>query len=290
MFYNNITLHDNKRCVLKKDQERIKKITQKIRECTDKKKCIDILKANFRIIYDKKHIITGKNVVALNRTCDWVNSLIHKPLGGEVYYQGLELICRKTISINKQKLISNNTYEILDIKNDIFKLSDGDSEFEINKNFIYKYFKLSYAKTCHSYQGLSENEPITIFDINHFMVDINWIYTAITRCTNLDNITIYLGKTPYEENIVSLRNQINNMISCHKMNDIKSNRKIEYDKYVDVDWTMNELKKGNKCSECHKYLDISQPECFSIDRIDNNIAHYEFNCRIICRRCNCAKK
>ena len=43
---------------------------------------------------------------------------------------------------------------------------------------INKYFRLiiSQARACHSYQGMSEDEAITMFEkIHQFIVDIDWI-------------------------------------------------------------------------------------------------------------------
>ena len=78
LFFYSITLHENKRCKTKEDQDRIKLITKNIRNCVNKVDAINILKDNFKIIYDSKGIINNRNVVALNRTGEWVNSLIHK--------------------------------------------------------------------------------------------------------------------------------------------------------------------------------------------------------------------
>ena len=289
MFDCSITLHENKRCVTKEDQEKIKLITSSIRNANSKADALEILMSNFKIIYDKKDIVNSKNVVALNRTAEWVNSLVHKPFEGEVYYEGLHLICRKSYKDKKTKFYVNYTYEILDIQNTMFRLSDGENIFFVERKLIESNFRLSYARTCHSYQGLSESEAITIFDVTHFMVDVDWIYTAITRCTSLSNVSIYMGKTDYDENIAELRTQIRKMIDGHKHSDQVNDRLIKGD-YVNIPWTLNELKKSNKCSECNKHLDVSKAECFSIDRIDNNLGHYQFNCRIICRRCNNAKK
>jgi len=136
---------------------------------------------------------------------------------------------------------------------------------------------------------MSEKEAITIFDINHFMVDVDWIYTAITRATSIENIYIFMGKSPFESNLIKVKEQIRNMIEGHKRSDVSNDRVMTNEKYVSTEWTMNQLK-GNRCCECHQYLDISQSESFSIDRIDNKLGHYEFNCRVICRRCNNAKK
>jgi len=290
LFFYSITLHENKRCKSKEDQDRIKFITKSIRNCEKKGDAIDILKDNFKIIYDKKGIINNRNVVALNKTGDWVNSLIHKEEDGEKYYAGLTLICRKTYKNKHMRLYVNYTYEIMGMEDSDYVISDGDSVYQVSIEMLKTYFKLSYARTCHSYQGMSEDEPMTIFDIDHFMVDVDWIYTAITRSTSLDNISIYMGKTDYEQNMITLKGQIRNMIDGHIHSDNMNDRLISGENYINVDWVMNELMRNKKCSECHKHYDVSNAECFSVDRIDNKIGHYDFNCRIICRRCNNSKK
>ena len=112
MFYNNIILHQNKRYNTDEDRMRIKCITDAIRNSKTKEEALPILKENFKIIYNEKDIKTKKNVVALNRTAEWINSLIHKPFEGEVYYIGLNLIRRKTYSFKSLRFIVNNTYRI----------------------------------------------------------------------------------------------------------------------------------------------------------------------------------
>ena len=53
-----------------------------------------------------------------------------------------------------------------------------------------KYMSFPHCFTCHSTQGLIIQKPYTIFDINIAYTDRRWIYTAITRATYLENITI----------------------------------------------------------------------------------------------------
>ena len=292
MFPRFITFHDNKRCKDIEDAKKMKDITNKIRNAKTKKEAVDVLLNNFKIIYKKEDIKTEKNVCALNNTANWVNALIHKPLGGEVYYQGLDLICKKTYKAKNIKIVVNNTYTITDINSDIYEISDdGIETMYFSKEMLDNYFRLSYAQTCHSLQGDSVDIPITIFDINHFMVDNDWIYTAITRTTELNNINIYMGDS-FNDEEKKLKNQIKYMIEGHKESDSNKNRMLKNNKYkyVSVDWTMNQLKTVKRCSMCFKSFDVSNFECFSIDRIDNNIGHYEFNCQIICRRCNVGKK
>jgi hypothetical protein len=224
-------------------------------------------------------------VVALNETCDWVNKLISDKFQDRKYFEGMELICRKSMKFGKIRTFVNYTYTVKEIKENTFVLDDGEDQIEVFHDLIDKFFRLPYARTCHSYQGMSEDEPITIFDIHHFMVDIAWIYTAITRTTRLENIHIYLGETGRTE----LRRQIDTMIIGHINSDSDAGRDF-VGKFITTNWVLNILKNTKVCKYCHNELDTSSMKCFSVDRIDNNLAHTEMNCQIICRRCNVSKK
>ena len=67
---------------------------------------------------------------------------------------------------------------------------DNDSAVPIDtvrQNFIY-----NNCQTCHSLQGSSINEKITIFDWNFEpCVTRKWLWVAITRATYLDNVAFY---------------------------------------------------------------------------------------------------
>ena len=54
---------------------------------------------------------------------------------------------------------------------------------KIRSNFIF-----AYCSTCHSAQGSSIDDTITMFDYNHFLIKNypEWIWTAITRCRDLN--------------------------------------------------------------------------------------------------------
>ena len=54
---------------------------------------------------------------------------------------------------------------------------------QIENNFIH-----SYCNTCHSLQGSSIKKPITIHEWNFKHVSRKWLYTSITRATELDNV------------------------------------------------------------------------------------------------------
>ena len=56
----------------------------------------------------------------------------------------------------------------------------------IKKNFVH-----NYCRTCHSFQGSSIDEAITIFDHKFAYVNRKWLYTAITRATKLKQVYFY---------------------------------------------------------------------------------------------------
>jgi len=292
LYYNNIVksifdtqiqLHENKRCKNDEDRALIKEITKLIREASNKFEVIKILKKHFRIINEKKDITSKKNVCLLNRTVEIVNNIVHVPLNNEKYYEGLMLICKKRYKYKSDLANLNYTYTIENINENLITLiDDEENKMIMSKETVEEHFKLSYARTCNSYQGMSENEPITIFDIDHFYVDNLWIYTAITRATSLDNISIFLGNLNTD---INLNDVVDKMIASHKYNDIKVKRTIR-DDYVTRDWVLNELKRVKICRRCTLSLDVTGNNCFSINRINNKECHSISNCEIICLRCN----
>ena len=49
----------------------------------------------------------------------------------------------------------------------------------------------NYCRTCRSFQGCSIDEAITIFDHKFTNVNRKWLYTAITRATDLKQVYFY---------------------------------------------------------------------------------------------------
>ena len=57
------------------------------------------------------------------------------------------------------------------------------------------HFIHAYCNTCHSLQGSSIKRPITIHEYNHPHVNRKWLYTAITRAIELNNICFMIEKS-----------------------------------------------------------------------------------------------
>jgi hypothetical protein len=234
--------------------KRNKELTDKIRNADIKKlkksEIIEILqKYNIKIIGDKDHISTTKNICALNKTCERVNDLMmSKTHAFSKFYLNQQLICKRSFKQkSKQVGYVNFTYTIVNIEDNKYTLSDDENDdIIVSIEQLESYFKLPYARTCHSQQGLSIDEKITIFDLNHFMVNTKWIYTAITRTTDLKNIQFYMG-SKYSLNsngFEAVNYKQKTDIENHKITD--SNAKRDMSDYVDVNWAfMNDSESDS---------------------------------------------
>ena len=160
-------------------------------------------------------------------------------------YLNQQLICKKSFKQkSKQVRYVNFTYTIVNIEDNKYTLSDDENDdIIVSIEQLESYFKLPYARTCHSQQGLLIDEKITIFDLNHFMVNTKWIYTAVTRTTDLKNIQFYMG-SKYSLNsngFEAVKYKLKADIENYKITD--SNEKRDMSDYVDVNWALNILQK-----------------------------------------------
>ncbi|MFM7986469.1 MAG: hypothetical protein ACKPKO_44870 [Candidatus Fonsibacter sp.] len=67
-------------------------------------------------------------------------------------------------------------------------LSNG---MTLRVNLIQHNFTHNYCKTCHSFLGNTIEESITIFDHKFVYVSRKWLYTAVTKATNLNQVYFY---------------------------------------------------------------------------------------------------
>jgi hypothetical protein len=117
-----------------------------------------------------------------------------------------------------------------------------------------------------------------------------WIYTAVTRATNLNNVYVYDYVEP-ELNHNLITAYFDRKISGHKSQDNAAGRLISKDFYVTAE-ELASYANGN-CFNCgtHLYLDFKDGNVITNitgDRIDNDIGHQLDNIRPCCRACNCS--
>jgi len=155
---------------------------------------------------------------------------------------------------------------------------------------------LAYCNTCHSQQGCSIDDNITIFDSNTPYVDRFWLYTAITRCRELSKICVFIHSDKDVRALESskFKQYINHKIENYKEQDKVAGREITTD-YVNFNWFETEFGKHNCCTHCQngfefmidKDKNISSDMTF--DRIDDSICHSKDNLVLSCLHCNISK-
>ena len=129
---------------------------------------------------------------------------------------------------------------------------------------------------------------MTTFDYNHFFVNRTWIWTAITRATELGNVYYYTGEQKANINEEKLiEKYLSNKINKYKQQD--KNRDIIEDKYITVGW----LKKGfsKSCVACGCALTYELNGNVITSNLTANIIlndepHHKINCEYMCVSCN----
>ena len=192
----------------------------------------------------------------------------------------------------KGKLCPNYVYKVLKMTNKKFTIMDvlDKTQYEINIPQILKNFSLPYVNTVHAAQGDKIAENFVIADWKCEFVDLKWLYTALTRCTRLDQV-FFLKQNLYDVNI-------NTMIAGYKMQDKAKDKakdkagKIVFhgnDDYVDHTCIRSKYKGSRgqcrKCN-CHMTFEKHCENKVTVNRINNDIGHYKHNCELLCLVCN----
>ena len=185
----------------------------------------------------------------------------------------------------------NYKYTILEVLAQSLRIqhiAKGDV-FEVPLNTIRKNFQFNYCATCHSVQGSTIHESITIYDWRFYYTSRQWIWTAVTRATSLNNVHFYDYVEP-ELNQDLITAYFNRRISGYKGQDNEAGRTISKDNYVNAVWFRSCVNKY--CYNCgtHLYIDFSEGNVLTnitADRVDNDMDHSLDNILPCCRICNC---
>ncbi|MFM7980713.1 MAG: hypothetical protein ACKPKO_15475, partial [Candidatus Fonsibacter sp.] len=123
-----------------------------------------------------KDINTKYNLAYKNSTCLTVSEEVRAKLlkKSQPYEVGETLVCRSWFKVKKRVFNVNYEYEITAIEGDMITLSNG---MALPVNLIKKNFVHNYCRTCHSFQGNTIDEAITIFDHKFAYVSRKWLYT-----------------------------------------------------------------------------------------------------------------
>ena len=106
---------------------------------------------------------------------------------------------------------------------------------KIRSNFVF-----AYCSTCHSAQGSSIDDTITVFDYNKLLVNNypEWIWTAITRARDLSKVKFlrYTKDTDDMFHQNHIMSDFERTISNYKKQDRKAKGSIPKEGYVNTQW------------------------------------------------------
>jgi len=300
---NQITLKINKRLKDPKEQDKLKKIKETIFDTNIP--VMDTLRKYFKIKNIIDDVNTTMNLAYSNHRVDLINKNVQSKINvdkkkavkinGAYFYPKLDVICRKALRSKDIKLFTNYVYRIIKINDKQVELREmfENVDITIPLNVFAKHFKLPYCRTGHSVQGKTIREPITIFECDSPYVSRRWVWTAITRCTSFDDVTIFEMSQDEIDDLSVWKTKLyfKLKIEGYMRQDKKANRGIT-DDYVSFEWFIEELNKCDyqcyfcKCPLEGKSENDTRTTNITADRIDCSISHTKDNCVLACVLCN----
>ena len=291
IFKYNIYLKVCKRLRKEEDRKKLENIYIDIFENNIKAK--DLVKKYFKYTSDIN--LNSNNVAYLNDTCREVANEIRKMQNRKGEYEvGEIMICREYLKSKTYKFQVNFKYKILNIIENVVVLEDEHTKIiqQLPLDMLRKHFIFNYCFTCHSVQGSSIEGGITIFDYNHCLVDKNWLYSAITRSTDLNNVSFYKYDNDDDNdfNKNCIYNYLKRKVEGYKEQDRNAKRKIDHKNYITPEWLLNRL--NGRCELCNvefyiKSINGNIRTNLTAQRKFNDQTHTISNCIAYCKKCNC---
>ena len=291
IFPYNINLFENKRLTNVADKQTLLQFKEDI--FNKDLNIITTLRKYIKFTKDIKHV---SNISFTNKSARIVSSKIRDAVNYKNEFEINEnVICKthttasgKTINVNCQYTIEAIFPTHIIIKDICPTYNDDEMTYElftVPLNTFRTNFISGFCFTCHSVQGQTIETEYTIFDIYNKRISREWIYTAITRATELENITIYDGFICKELEFEDLKSFLTGKIGRYISQDIKAKRTIcnDYATPEHIYSFLNTYCLGSKCS--HVLLDETN---ITLERVDNELSHTIANTVGMCKMCNCS--
>ena len=238
------------------------------------------------------------NIAYTNIRCKSVSDEVRKKLGKKSLYEvNEEMICRLYLKHNGVNFNANIRYKILCInsKGIIIENIKTKQKHTLTEELLNKHFRYGYCATCHSCQGASINNNITIHEWDKsYLVSREWLWTALTRARDFNKVAFFKNdKVDEKMEKQLLINYLKNKIDGYKKQDLKAGRELNEKNYVDVNFCMERLR--GTCQKCGGdfHIEIKKGALssnFTCQRVDNEFSHTKDNCVAYCCYCNCSSK
>ena len=300
MFPDQVTLKINKRLKRRSDKKTLMSLKREIFDLS--KNPIEVLKNHgIKIINKLKSVKTTKNICLFNFRCNQINNYVSKNIiKKQGFYKGLEIVCKSHYKTTNMRLYVNYHYVIESINEKNFTILEPVDNIRMTLTIdkLDKHFKLPYASTCDSVQGLSIDEKMTLFDCNTPYVDRFFIWTALTRAKYLKNVQVFEHS---RHEVMSLRKSwvklyLRNKVNGYKQQDKRAGREYVNKDYIDVEWFKTQYRDNKSCPLCRAPFEVviendnNVTSNITVDRKDNRQAHIVSNCQLMCVKCNNSKR
>lgn len=232
---------------------------------------------------DLRHVIVSENkdVEKINR---YIFQLDHPD--EDMFSVGHTIMAKETIFQKGEEILfrKHERTTILRCDKKTVTLSSRVGDVTFPSSFLEK-FIYPYSSTCHSWQGQTNHGKVLIVGWNQDWITTRWIGTALGRVSNLKNAYVFLGKQEISNREIREANEA--YIESLYIQDVSCFRIVDQKYFVDRLWCIQHLKDHHYvCPGCFEYMGKS----WSVDRIDSSLPHYKGNCRVMCVKCNIAKK
>ena len=236
------------------------------------------------------------NIAYTNMRCENVANEIRDRLNiSEKYVVGDILVARTWI---KQPRVNINLrYRITKIEDDelgkqitLQNIARQEDEFMLSEPIVDKNFIYPYCATCHSSQGSSVKESITIHEWDLPITSREWIWTALTRCVDFRKVKFYCNPDfdkQMDKNMIM--RYFKNKVENYKIQDRRAQREINEEEYISAEWCLSQFRA--RCQKCNTSFNFETKKgklCsnFTCQRLDNSIAHHIDNSTSFCVYCN----
>ena len=257
----------------------------------------DFIEKYFR--YTSKINPEHMNIAYTNIRCKSVSDEVRRKLGKKGLYEvGEEMICRLYLKTDEgAKFNANIRYKILCINSSgiVIENIKDKKKYTLTEELLNKHFRYGYCATCHSCQGASINNNITIHEWDRsYLVSREWVWTSLTRARDFNKVAFFKNEKAEEKMEQQLLiNYLKNKIDGYKKQDMKAGRELNENNFVDVNFCMERLK--GTCQKCGGdfHIEIKKGALssnFTCQRVDNNFSHTKDNCVAYCNYCSCSSK